>query len=524
MTHSVPPESARKAREFLAPIEQILWPLWVLAIAVLALVAVRAVVQSITIDEGDTYVWWVSGKVHQPWSPHSNNHLLNTYLIWIFVHLFGLSNVSMRLPSFIGAVLYVSACYRLCLTFAHRLSLRLPLLACLTVNPFVLDFLVAARGYSLALGFYTTALVWMSELVVNSAGSRRKVLTRFTLISVFCGLSFVANFSFALVIAISFGLFLLTWAAIQFRQRSKRFYLEVALAAFLPGALVASILAGWTILHWPRGQLVVGATSLREMWDTFLLYTFSDLSPNIIGPYLMRTFRHWRKALPWPLITLCMLELMYIAAARQRWRDRLEANRAALVCAYLGAVVILTVLVHWLAFHYMGLLMPKDRTLIFFLPLCLMIVGIAAGFPRRDFFTSLLRWATVAILIVGSIYFVGCIRLRYFLPWRYDADMEETYRQLVQIVGPGHLADVPSEFQCTSALNYYREYFHDNSFAPFALYDNPERTVYTHYAGYPTDRSVYVLLFPEDESFAVQQHLKTVYRGAVSNDVIAVRQ
>jgi hypothetical protein len=259
------------------------------------------------------------------------------------------------------------------------------------------------------------------------------------------------------------------------------------------------------------------------MWETALIHTFSDLNPRILPAYLMKTFRHWRKALPWLLITFCFLQTTYVALSYKRWRDSVAANHAALVGAYLSAVVVLTVFLHWLAFHFTGLLMPKDRTSIFFLPLCLMVVGIAASFPHRDLFGANLRWATVAILIVGSAYFVGCLRLRYFLQWRFDADMEQTYRKLVQIAGPGHQAEVPATFWYGSALNYYREYFHDGSFASFGLFDDPQRAVYTHYRPYPLNQPVYVLVLPQDEGFIAEQHLKIVYQGPIGDVAIAVR-
>jgi hypothetical protein len=512
--------------------EQARWHLWGVALSVLAVVAIRAVIQSITIDEGDTYVYWVSGKFHKPWYPHSNNHLLNTYFIWVFVHLFGLNNVSMRLPSFIGALLYLSATYRFCISFVDRLSLRLPLYACFTLNPFVLDFFVAARGYGLALGFLMTAVVTMCQLLVDKPASRRSLLARFAFVSACLGLSFVANFSFAFVIAISFGLFLLIWAATEFRYAREirpapvtgrlRFYVQIAIA-LLPGPLIVVALAGWTLLHWPNGELVVGASSLSGLWQTFLVFTFSDLNPRILPAYLMKTFRHWRKALPWVLIALCALEATYIGVRRKQWRYRLSANHAVLVCAYLSAVVVVTLFAHWLAFHLTGLLMPKDRTSIFFLPLCLMIVGIVASFPHADFIGSALRWATVAILVVGSAYFIGCLRFRYFLQWRFDADMEESYRKLVQIVGPGHQVEVPCDFIYTSSLNYYREYFHDDSFGRFWLFDNPKRAPNTHYKPYPLNQPVYVLTLPQDEDFIAQQHLRVVYKGPVSDVVIAVK-
>lgn len=509
------------------------WPFWALAIFALALIAVRIAVQSIVIDEGDTYVYWASGKFSKPWRPHANNHLLNTYLIWVFTRLFGLSNYSMRLPSFIGALLYVTAVYRFCVSFTGKLLLGLPLYGCFLLNPFVLDFFVAARGYGLALGLFTTAVVTMCCLLSeNNTAPSRSALARFALVSSCLALSFVSSFSFAFACAVSLSLFLAIWVREELsrpaelrmaRDERARFYRQLFTAALLPGLCLTLALAGWTLWHWPKGQIVVGALSLREAWNTFLECTFSDLNPHVLTPYLMKTFRHWRKALPWILITLTLVETCYIFVRWKYWRRRPEASRRALVAAYLGGVLALTLAAHLLALHYFGLQLPKDRTSIFFIPICLMMVGAVAGFPYSDLAGKGMRWATVLILLVGSAYFVGCLRTRYFLLWRFDADMKETYQKLVQVVGRGHQTPVPCWFLYTSALNYYREYFHDDSFAWFWLSDAPERAPSTHYKPYSLDSRVYVLQFPDDQPFIAQQHLKIVYQGPVSNVVIAVR-
>jgi hypothetical protein len=509
--------------------ERYRWVLWGMALSVLTLIAIRSLIQSITIDEADTYVYWISGKVQKPWFPHSNNHLLNTYLIWAFVHLFGLNNVSMRLPSFIGAVLYLSATYRFCVSFVDRFPLRLPLYACFILNPFVLDFFVAARGYGLALGFLTTAIVIMCEGLAERPASRRQLLMRMAVISACLALSFVANFSFAFVISASYCLFLGFWAASQWPYvrdtptgAAAPLYLQMG-AALLPGASIVAALGGWTLLHWPKGQLVVGSSSFAELWNTFLAFTFPELNGRILPPSLINKVMPWGPVLPWALITICVLQIIYLVIRRKQWRNRPSANRAARAGVYLGAVIIITLFMHWLAFRFAGLLMPKGRTSVFLLPLCLMVVGIVANLPHVDTLGRTLQWATVAILFVGSAYFFGCLRVHFFLEWRFNADVEETYRKLVQITGAGRRVDIPSEFEYTSALNYYREYFHDDSFGPFWLYDNPRSAPNTHYKPYPLDQPVYVLAFPQDGEFAAEQHLKVVYRGSVSDVVIAMK-
>ena len=57
------------------------------------------------------------------------------------------------MPALLGAVIYIVTCYFLCRSITDRFSLQFPIFVCLVFNPFILDFMVAARGYSLANAF-----------------------------------------------------------------------------------------------------------------------------------------------------------------------------------------------------------------------------------------------------------------------------------------------------------------------------------------------------------------------------------
>ena len=64
----------------------------------------------------------------------------------------------MRLPALAGAALYFAACYQLArFAFGDSFSMLLALLL-LSLNPLVLDFMVAARGYGQALGLLMFAM------------------------------------------------------------------------------------------------------------------------------------------------------------------------------------------------------------------------------------------------------------------------------------------------------------------------------------------------------------------------------
>ena len=118
----------------------------------------RACVQAITLDEADSYLGFAQPSWPSYWYPSANNHVLNSMLMRLFTSVFGLSHITVRAPALIGAALYIAAAYCFCKLIARDLTLQWPLFVCLVYNPFIFDFLVAARGYSLAMAFLMGAI------------------------------------------------------------------------------------------------------------------------------------------------------------------------------------------------------------------------------------------------------------------------------------------------------------------------------------------------------------------------------
>ena len=127
------------------------------AFAVVWMIA-RAAVQSITIDEADTYLVWAARPDPSHWEPGSNNHILNSVLIRLTTSVFGPSHLTMRAPALLGGIVYVLVCCWLSVTLMRARVLCWALFVCLVFNPFAFDYLVAARGYSLAIAFLTCAI------------------------------------------------------------------------------------------------------------------------------------------------------------------------------------------------------------------------------------------------------------------------------------------------------------------------------------------------------------------------------
>jgi hypothetical protein len=131
-----------------------------------------------------------------------------------------------------------------------RKLLQVPLFLCLVYNPMVLDYLVAARGYSLAMGFLLAAIVviaraMLADGLVEQPGFRGTCVAA----SVLLALSFSATFSFSFVDAATMLLFF-WWAAARRREAGRR--IRLAISCFLPGIVVAFVICGYTLWGYPK--------------------------------------------------------------------------------------------------------------------------------------------------------------------------------------------------------------------------------------------------------------------------------
>jgi hypothetical protein len=187
-----------------------------------------------------------------------------------------------------------------------------------------------------------------------------------------------------------------------------------------------------------------------------------------------------------------------------RWLKSLAAVLA-------GAAALATVL-HWIAFHAFGLLLPLDRTALFYVPLCTLAFGAMVAIPLESRMGSGSYYACVAVLALFTLHFMYSMRLTYFAEWRYDADMKKVYAALAGYNHEYCVERVESDWFYTNSLNFYRVLSGRESFAEFP-----------HAFFLPEDAQVYVLEANIDRKFIDAQKLTVVFHGESTAAVIAVR-
>lgn len=459
---------------------------------------IRASVQSITIDEATTYTHFVSESWATQWYPTSTNHPLNTALIRLLVAMFGLSHLTMRLPALLGGVLYVIASFRLSRLLIETPLLRLAAFGCLIFNPFVMDYLVAARGYGLALGFLMTGLYFLLRWRDHGDAVRG---------GIFLGLSVCSNFSFGLINAA------VLVAALMVHRESGSLWDRLKVQAAAVGAFVIAMLAaaGSAIAQFPREQLYYGSKSLREMISSIAEPVFYTLNPELVNPLLGRILT-WLKPVDVALFGALLLGAAAVLAGRRVWQPVKQSAAAFRVMRTVTGAIAGAFVAHWLAFRLLKIPMPLDRTGIFFVPLSILAVAMLPRLASQGRMGTILRAGAIATLLFGSVFFIGCLRLRYFKQWKFGADVKSAYWVLDDLHRRYGITAAVASWEYSQSLNFYRAMYHDRTMPEFQDLDS-----------FPPGACAYVVDEDWQSDVIAREHLQIYYRAPVSTMVIAVR-
>jgi len=395
------------------------WVLIALGIFAMAWAIARAAVQSITIDEANSYLQFASRHLYLWYA--ANNHILNSALMYGFTRVLGLSQFTVRLPALLGAALYIAGCYRLCRLLGASLFAQSLVFVCLVFNPFVFDYLVAARGYGLAIGFLMWAIVYPLEQDLTAVSC--------AIASACAAMSVNANFSFAFVnLAAMTAILLCAWHKPRPAGR-----IRLLIACVLPGAIIFTIVSGYALSHTHSGELIYGATSLRETFGTIIEASLFHSPLDFLGP------------LVFPLV----------AITGAVWLLSSAANVPPL--GWIAAAIFgITLAAHYVAFRTFGLLLPKDRTAIYFFALFIVVAGALAATPALTNGRRYVRAGFLASLAFMAVYFLSCLRLTYFKEWYWDADVQQTFSLLSCLNRENNVTRVASSWSYRGPLNFYR--------------------------------------------------------------------
>lgn len=434
----------------------------------------RAATQSITIDEAFTYNHLLTKGHDFATEVSPFNDTLNAWLAGISIRALGVSEFSMRLPSLLGGLLYFVALFLLCRLLFGESRWLLAAVSLNALNPFLLDYFSAARGYGMALAFWTLGAYALARWLMEEGTDD----TRRTALATAAGIAFGLAIASHLTESFAVAAIVAAFAALGLaEQRSIRFITH----QLAPLCEATVILAGailWEPLHRIRVQFIDGVVprykdGLKSLVSAFALYKTTPLTQ-------WDPFRHLLGRLGWWFLPLLFAGLALAAAhIVRRWMrvrklaDLDPVDRPLLLFA---PALLLAFLFLWIEpqLEHHGYF--AHRRLLFTLPLIFIPCSLLLkwlwkeGQPKRAF--AVVAMAPLAFLVAD---FILEFNLKSYYAWEFDAGTKAAVNVLRQrhLAEPNRQVTLRTNWLLSESLNFYRSMY-AITWMPEATRDGPE--------------------------------------------------
>jgi len=390
-------------------------------------------------------------------------------LVKFSVTLGGLSEFKLRLPSLIAGFFLTLGVFWLLKRVESR-TIRWTAFALFCLYPLLLDFSIAARGYSLSLAFFVWALYFCLE-------------RRYWLAGLLLGLSIAANLAILFPV-----LALLLVVALLDRQ------IKPLLNLTVPALLVSALITGPSLRRAHREDFYIGYPDLRTAVAS-LASTSLHARPDRDGILGTRNVAERIGIFGSPIF------LLLVAGASLFAKDR----RQLIPFLTLAITIFGLILARWL----FGLNYPADRTCLYFI-----ILAVVAWAIAGDVFKSLwvqAIWLLPAALLI--IQFSTQLQMRYFQFWLVEAD-DKRIAGLIQKASEGKAENslsVSSSWMHQPSLEFYRRYLNITALKPVERLDPAPLTGF----------DFYVLSWGDVER-AKQTGLRTVFADPEAEVMLAI--
>jgi hypothetical protein len=435
-----------------------------LLVAVFAANIYRAATQGITIDEAFTYQHFVAPPFYQVMTSYdTNHHVVNSLLAKLTTGLFGVSELTLRMPSLLGGLIYLLA-VRAIVLYVFSVEWAIAAFALLSLNPFVLDYLSAARGYGLALGFLMSALWFLLRSKWYPGG-------------LCCGLAIASNLSFAYPVVALVAMVLLADVT---KASFGRFLERVC----IPAVVLPFVMYVIPLTHARPEQFALSAPSLLSALQSYVYFTFMRKLPPFV-----RLVASSAEGLAILILVCCAVASIAIL----RNKSQTPADRLILLN---GGTMLVCLAITWLGHITLGLGYPLSRFGVYW-PVMLSLGGAAlvARYVRIRAF----RWTALAVPALCIAQFLNAFEVSYYQEWIFDAGSKRIAALILRKQATG-----PLRIACSGLLQFSLGFYANLNHAGWVISGDPM-----------ADGEFHVLM---EEDF--RPDLKLLYRDPVSHAVI----
>lgn len=312
-------------------------------IAITGVLITRAFLVPVTHDEATTFYNYVLTGDFIPFMAkgEANNHPLNSFLTYLFYHLFGNHTIVLRLANLLALPFYLLIIFKLSCKLKSRL-IRWVFLICMAGTFHMMEFFALSRGYGLSLTFLMAAL-YQSLLLNKTKSSGHTLLMNLFLI--LASLSILLNiYNFALLIG---------WNLLCLRYKNWKQRGLSALAIIVTGLIPLYFLIKLTLYLKTGGAYIErGSGGIWNSTMVSLVEMISDFNP-VQSNQLLR------------IICLYFMILLLSFLGISVWKRRFRIEEA-LVFPYMlfGNLAIIIIVALYFFSDY-----PQGRLVLYIFPL-----------------------------------------------------------------------------------------------------------------------------------------------------------
>jgi len=508
---------------------------WCVLAFAFGLASYRAQTQTIAHDEALEYEWFLDGGVGHVLTYNPANHVLFTLLAKPIVWSLGNRELILRSPSLFGSAIYLLVGYLLCRRLFGQGVLFFLSVAMLSLNPQILDFMPAARGYILGLAGLATSMYLMARLAERGEFNPADAEWKWgcLIASVSLALSVAASFTNAVpaaCLALTFsgvalgGLrSLLKIADQRLRQFVKYF--------FVPGAV-----AGFSIL-WPfliqfrlapmKIHLDKASDALRDVFNASFLYRWTDDVLNSLGA-VPSAPGSWQahatdlgEYLLFPALFLLVAAGFFLAWSTQPG----SASRQNVQCRIFAGAAIASILLILFLHVAVHIDYPNSRYCLFVIPLFTVGALLAAREIHFRFPYPVLKALGLLLAAIVAADYALSMQTKSFRYNAYDVISRDLYEAIANDAHSRSLTNVRvgGTWWYEPEINYYRRRYKANWMLE---YDIKDRSYWwqTPNSLVPADYDYFVFT-PAGDPGVIGPRVRTIYQDELRHiTVVAISQ
>ncbi len=415
----------------------------------------EALTENIFVPQPYSYILGFTGSIN---GVYANNHPLNTALMKLSSSLFGISEISTRLPALVGQLIYLVAGYILVSLLFSQWWKKSIAMSFLAFHPFLIDYFSAARGYALSLGLLALGIAMIAYSVRSPIGRNYKWSEIGLLLS---SLAATNNLNFIhAFLALTICHLCVT---LRTQRRNRVFLFSRGLIIALIPPILVYVRNFWKA--YTTGAFYVGGQ--EGFWK--------DTLPSLINI----TTYHFDPNISYQILKIIFLFIVGVGI----WVVY-KAHKP--VPVFYTSVFFLTMVSVYFSFEIAHVEVVVERGaiyLIFLFSIFILSVwnSLEIGFKNRV-------WSVLLIGIILFItgYYLTNIQFSYYYTWPYDRHTKEAFSTIINDYknsGRTGKITIGATWLFEPSLNFYRIENNDNFVEPITRATTNESYTYYYLLG-----------------------------------------